>query len=138
MPMRGQLHHVEINVSSLEKSREFWSWFLGRLGYKKYQSWKQGASWKLGSTYIVIVQTREKHLTIPYHRSATGLNHLAFHAGWRKEVDIITKELRPKRINILYTTKHPFAGGPDHYAVYFEDPDRIKVELIAPQNRSKR
>ena len=40
-------------------------------------------------------------------------------------------------MNILYTTKHPFAEGPDHHAVYFEDPDRIKVELIAPQNHSK-
>jgi len=108
------------------------------LGYRKYQSWKRGASWKLGSTYIVIVQTRKKHLTLPYHRSATGLNHLAFHAGSRKEVDIIIEELRSKRINILYTNKHLFAGGQDHYAVYFEDPDRIKVELIASGNRFKR
>ncbi|GAA0595336.1 hypothetical protein GCM10009001_09310 [Virgibacillus siamensis] len=32
----------------------------------------------------------------------------------------------------MYSDKHPFAGGEDHYAVYFEDPDRIKVELVAP------
>ena len=24
------------------------------------------------------------------------------------------------------------AGGPQHYALYCEDPDRIKVELVAP------
>ncbi len=28
---------------------------------------------------------------------------------------------------------HPYAGGDDHYAVYFEDPERIKVELVAPE-----
>jgi hypothetical protein len=29
--------------------------------------------------------------------------------------------------------EHPYAGGTDHYAVYFEDPDRIKVEVVAPE-----
>lgn len=24
-----------------------------------------------------------------------------------------------------------YAGGPDYYALFFEDPDRIKVELVA-------
>jgi hypothetical protein len=28
--------------------------------------------------------------------------------------------------------KHPHAGGPASYAVFFEDPERIKVELTAP------
>jgi len=30
---------------------------------------------------------------------------------------------------ILYADRHPHAGGPDSYAVFFEDPERIKVEL---------
>ena len=133
--MRGQLHHVEVNVSSLSKSRKFWSWFLGRLGYRKYQEWKEGISWKLGSTYIVFVQTQEKHLKTPYHRSATGLNHLAFQARSRKEVDLVTEELRTRGTWILYEDDHPFAGGRDHYAVYFEDPDRMKVEFVAPRRQ---
>ena len=29
----------------------------------------------------------------------------------------------------LYEEKHPYAGGPDYYAVYFEDSDRMKVEI---------
>ncbi len=130
--MRGQLHHVEVNVSSLGKSRRFWSWFLGRLGYRQYQEWKGGFSWKLGRTYIVFVQTRRKYLKTRYHRSATGLNHLAFHALSRKEVDLVTEELRARGTKVLYEDNHPFAGGRNHYAVFFEDPDRIKVEFVAP------
>ncbi len=82
--------------------------------------------------YIVFVQTRRKYLKTPHHRSATGLNHLAFHARSRKEVDMVTKELRARGTRILYEDDHPFAGGRNHYAVFFEDPDRIKVELVAP------
>lgn len=44
----------------------------------------------------------------------------------------MTQKLRDKGVNILYTDTHPFAGGKEHYAVYFEDPDRMKVELVAP------
>jgi hypothetical protein len=31
------------------------------------------------------------------------------------------------------TLRSPFAGGASHYAVFFEDPDRIKVEVVAPK-----
>lgn len=75
---------------------------------------------------------KEKFKDIPYHRSRVVLNHLAFHADSRKQVDEITKKLESKGVTILYTDKHPFAGGENHFAVYFEDPDRIKFELVAP------
>ncbi|MDN3954370.1 VOC family protein [Sporolactobacillus laevolacticus] len=129
---RGLIHHIEINVSKLEASINFWGWFLEELGYRPFQEWNQGKSWRLGDTYIVFVQTKEKYLNFPYHRSRTGLNHLAFHADSREEVDQFTRRLEERGVTILYRDKHPFAGGDDYYAMYFEDPDRIKVELAAP------
>jgi peptidase E/catechol 2,3-dioxygenase-like lactoylglutathione lyase family enzyme/GNAT superfamily N-acetyltransferase len=127
----GDLHHIEIYVSDLKQSITFWSWFLLRLGYFEYQSWNQGRSYRKDDTYIVFVQTEEKYRDITYHRCRTGLNHLAFRAISTEIVDQMTKELRKKNIKILYEDKHPHAGGVS-YGVYFEDPDRIKVELVAP------
>ncbi len=129
-PLTGLLHHVELYVSDLAKSREFWGWFLGNLGYEEYQRWDSGISWKLGATYLVMVQTEEQHLEPTYHRCRTGLNHLAFHAESREQVDKLTEELRRRGVNILYEDRHPYAGGEGHYAVFFEDPDRIKVEVV--------
>lgn len=126
------LHHLEIYVSNLRKSIKFWEWFLTELGYELYQKWDSGISWKHGEIYIVFVQAEERFLDVPYHRSRVGLNHLAFHATSRDQVNQITNQLKEKGINILYQDKHPFAGGESHYAVFFEDPDRIKVELVAP------
>ena len=128
------LHHVEIYVSDLDKSIDFWGWLLMKLGYTQYQKWEYGISWKYKETYLVFVQTEERFLDLPYHRSRVGLNHLAFHAKSKEEVDTITKELEGKGINILYKDRHPYASGIDYYAVFFEDPDRIKVELVAPTN----
>jgi len=129
---KGRIHHIEIYVSNLKNSTDFWGWFLKELGYEVYQKWENGQSFKMEETYIVFVQTDEKFLEIPYHRCRVGLNHLAFHASSKEQVDDITEKLREKGMKILYEKNHPFAGGEGHYAVYFEDPDRIKVELVAP------
>jgi catechol 2,3-dioxygenase-like lactoylglutathione lyase family enzyme len=126
------LHHIEMNVSDLSKTIEFWEWFLSELNYKKFQKWDRGISWKFEHTYLVFVQTEDRFLEAGYHRSKIGLNHLAFHAQSREQVDEITLKLKDMGIPILYMDKHPFAGGENHYAVFFEDPDRIKVELVAP------
>ena len=131
---KGLIHHIEIYVSDLSKTVEFWDWFLEELGYTLFQEWEGGKSWKLGETYIVFVQAEERFLDEPYHRCRVGLNHLAFHAESRQHVDDMTQRLKEKGTKILYEEKHPFAGGQEYYAVYFEDPDRIKVELVAPKN----
>lgn len=129
--MKGHLHHIEIYVKDLKKSDEFWSWLLLELGYKKYQSWDQGFSYILDKTYLVFVQVEARFSDADYHRCHVGLNHLAFDGGSQAFVDTITTKLETKGVTILYKDKHPYAGGKDYYAVFFEDPDRIKVEIVA-------
>ncbi|MCH4825987.1 MAG: VOC family protein [Planococcus sp. (in: firmicutes)] len=126
------LHHVELNVSNLVESKSFYSKLLPPLGYSLFQEWEKGFSYKVGSTYLVFVQTEEKFLQHPYHRKETGLNHLAFHASSRAQVDEMTEKMQQLGARILYQDLHPYAGGPDYYAVFFEGPDRLKIEIVAP------
>ncbi|KNE18974.1 VOC family protein [Virgibacillus pantothenticus] len=128
---RGLLHHVEINVSDLAQSIQFWRWLLEELGYSVYQKWDTGQSWKIADTYLVFVQADKKFIADGFHRRRVGLNHLAFYGESKKQIDEITEKIVAKGIPILYEDKHPYAGGPSHYAVFFEDPDRIKVEVVA-------
>ena len=128
----GLLHHVEIYCADLKVTTEFWGWFLELLGYSVYQAWPGGQSYRLGPTYLVFVQAEQRFCHEPYHRCRPGLNHLAFHAASRQQVDEVTELLRSRGVRILYEDRHPYAGGPGCYAVYFEDPDRMKVELDAP------
>lgn len=79
----------------------------------------------------MFVQADDEHKESPYHRKQVGLNHLAFHAASRRQLDRLTDQLRARGTTVLYGDKHPFAGGAGHYAVFFEDTDRIKVELVA-------
>jgi catechol 2,3-dioxygenase-like lactoylglutathione lyase family enzyme len=126
----GLLHHVEIYVNDLDAAKDFWGWLLSRLGYGLFQEWDMGISYKKADTYIVFVQTEEKHRMHEYHRCHSGINHLAFHAT-REFIDTITEELRARGVTILYPNLHPYAAGKGCYAVFFEDPMRMKVELSA-------
>lgn len=126
---RRGVHHIEIYVSDLQKSVEFWSWLLcGKLGYSLFQEWEQGRSYILDSSYICFVQAERKFLGQPFHRCRPGLNHLAFKAVSKEQIDELTCELEQRGCRILYRDQHPHAGG-NAYAVFFEDPERIKVEL---------
>jgi catechol 2,3-dioxygenase-like lactoylglutathione lyase family enzyme len=77
------------------------------------------------------VQTEERFRECKYHRCHSGLNHLAFHGLTKEFVDKLTGKLKSKNITILYEDRHPYAGGAGYYAVYFEDPNRMKVEVVA-------
>lgn len=126
----GKLHHVEIYCSNLDRSKEFWLWLLKELGYHKYQEWPKGLSLRLGSTYLVFVQSVDKYKSVPFHRAQPGLNHLAFHASSKAQVDELTLKLKARGSKILYADRHPYASGPDVYAVFFEDPEGLKVEVV--------
>ncbi|TVR84506.1 MAG: hypothetical protein EA412_00350 [Chitinophagaceae bacterium] len=129
--MQGSIHHIEIYVSDLKRSIVFWDWLLTeKFNYTVFQKWDSGISYKFSETYIVFVQTEKKYLNNYFNRKNTGLNHLAFRCNTKGFVDELTKELKEKNVEILYTDKHPNAGGENYYAVFFEDPDRIKVEVV--------
>ena len=130
MSERGSLHHVELRISDLEESRRSWGWLLERLGYVPYQDWSDGCSWRLGGVYLVIERAP---LPGAHDRRMPGLSHLAFHAGTREDVDEFWAAAPAHGWSRLYADRHPWAGGPDHYAAFLENAERVKIELVAPR-----
>ncbi len=127
----GGLSHVEIYVSNLERSTEFWGWLLPQLGFEPYQAWDEGQSWRTGETYLVFVQAQDPYRERGFHRKTPGLNHLAFYADSADEVLDLQTALRERGVPILYDDREPDEiGAPSSYSVFFEDPDRIKVEVV--------
>jgi catechol 2,3-dioxygenase-like lactoylglutathione lyase family enzyme len=126
----GHLHHVEFCTADFEASTDFWGWLLDELGYEPKNEWGDGRSWINGPTYIVL--KRASNSDRPFDRQASGLNHLAFHADSREQVDELTDGVRRRGDSaVLYEDQHPYAGG--YYALYCEDPEGIKVEVVGPE-----
>jgi len=130
----GSLEHLDISVSDLERSGEFWAAFLKDLGYHEFAKSATGWSWTNGESTVFLLQAEPAYLDPPYHRKRVGLNHLAFGVSDPKAVDAFTARLRERNVALLY-------GGPrtgrTTYAVLFEDPDRIKIEVVSPLVASK-
>jgi catechol 2,3-dioxygenase-like lactoylglutathione lyase family enzyme len=127
---RGQLHHIELWVPSIGRSIESIGWLLEEMGYDLFQSFENGRSWRLGQTYIVVEQSPA--MTSSTHdRLLPGLNHLAFHAGSKEEVDELVEMAIKNGWSLLFPEKHPHAGGAQHYAAYLANSDGFEVELVA-------
>jgi len=127
---RGSLHHVELWVDELAVAEREWGWLLARLGYRLTDRWPSGQSWELGTTYLVLESgpdvTRGRH-----DRLRAGLNHLAFHAGTRQDVDALVRTAPDYGWVLMFTDRHPYASGPEHYAAYLENTAGFEVELVA-------
>jgi catechol 2,3-dioxygenase-like lactoylglutathione lyase family enzyme len=124
------LHHVELWVPSLERAVESWGWLLESLGWTGYQDWPGGRSWRDGDVYVVVEESPA--LTGDTHdRLRPGLNHLALHAGNRQALDALVTAAPDHGWTLMFPDKHPWAGGPEHYAAYLEDRDGFEAELVA-------
>lgn len=127
------LHHVEIYVSDLERSLRFWTPFMERLGYEA-ERWSGGMNYIGGADapYLCLLQAPAEHAAAGFHRKRVGLNHLAFRATSRAHVDAMAAWVEQAGHTLLYADRYPHATAPDYYAMYCEDPDRIKIEVVAP------
>lgn len=130
MPTRGDLHHLELWVPDLGRATTTLGWLLERLGHTRTDTWPDGASWSSGDTYVVL-ESGPDTVDGPHERRRPGLNHIAFHAGTRQDVDDLTAAAQEHGWTLLFPDRHPHAGGPDHYASYLEDADGFEVELVA-------
>ncbi|HEX2904918.1 MAG TPA: VOC family protein [Jatrophihabitans sp.] len=132
----GAVHHLELWVPSLTRAEPEWSWLLGALGYQPFQHWDSGRSWRLGSSYLVIEQSPA--MTGHEHdRLRPGMNHVAFWCGDRARVDEVVAGAVEHGWKTLFTERHPWAGGPDHYAGYLANTDGFEVELVADERGNR-
>jgi catechol 2,3-dioxygenase-like lactoylglutathione lyase family enzyme len=135
--LKGQFDHIQINVTNLRRSEKFYESVLGWLGYEKIVDNGDGedpgiAQWHRGSSRLILAQVRKEFLLHGFHRKHAGINHISFWAPTRQVVDRFYREvLLPKKIKVLYAGPKEYPDySKGYYAVYFEDPDRIKLELL--------
>jgi hypothetical protein len=87
-----------------------------------------GRSWRHGDVYLVLEQSPALSGDV-HDRLAPGLNHLAFTAGGRGEVDRLAAGAPAHGWSLMFGDRHPHAGGPDSYAAYLEDAWGYEVEI---------
>jgi catechol 2,3-dioxygenase-like lactoylglutathione lyase family enzyme len=127
------VHHVDLVVSSIERSLPFYRDLLAPLGYHGisevegergetiYYLWGPGTSIGLREA-----QTEGKE---GHDRYAIGLHHVALEAVSRAAVDERAGWLRDVGAEIE-SGPQEYAYQLGYYAMFFYDPDGIKLEIV--------
>lgn len=124
-------HHVELWVADFDAAAPRWTWLLDHLRWARLDAWPGGASWGSQATGYLVIEQSPDVRDAPHDRLRPGLNHLAFRAAGPDAVDGLWAAAPDHGWRWLFADRHPYAGGPDHYAAFLEDDDGFEVEVVA-------
>ena len=144
MAETGSLNHIDISVGYPERSIPFYDAFFTVLGYRRWKmdgDWggerPQRATWSIrlagGSIFGVEVRpARAESRDRQYDRYAPGPHHLAFNAASPEVVDRAHDAMIAIGATVLdpptdYSGQGGYSEG--YYAVFFADPDNLKLEV---------
>lgn len=127
------VHHIDLVVSSIERSLPFYRELLGPLGYHRIgevEGERGETIWYIGGPATQIgLRDAQTESDAPYDRYRVGLHHLAFEAQSRAMVHERAEWLRGQDVEIE-SDPQEYGYSPGYYAVFFFDPDGIKLEIV--------
>lgn len=130
------IDHLDLVVTDLGQSREFYRDLLAPLGYVR----ESRITGERGERVIYLgraddggsIGLRERQSDahrVPYDRYAVGVHHIAFSAPSRAVVDERARWLAEHEVSIE-SGPEDYGYAPGYYAVFFYDPDAIKLEIV--------
>lgn len=137
--MRGGIHHIDLTVRDARAARSFYESVLGFMGYKlsagnPFSAEETGFDFDLrdgdGFCSIGILRARGDNANRTHDRYSPGLHHVAWMAESRADVDAMHEHLKSLGATILDPPAEYPRYGPGYYAVFFADPDGLKLEYV--------
>ena len=134
----ARFDHIDLVVASLPRSLEFYRGLLGPLGWTEVSeiTGERGepvlylSSPERGAPALGLREHQSAEPHAAYDRYAIGLHHLCFIAPTREAVDERAGWLAENKAEIE-SSPQEYDYSPGYYAVFFYDPDGIKLELRA-------
>jgi len=130
------IDHLDLVVSSLGRSLDFYRGLLGPLGFV-HESEIAGERGERvvylsrhgGGGSLSLRERQSDAHGVPYDRYAVGVHHIAFAASSRARVDERASWLRAAGAQIE-SGPAEYSYTPGYYAVFAYDPDGLKLELV--------
>jgi glyoxylase I family protein len=126
------VHHVDLVVTSIERSLPFYTGLLGPLGFhtvSEVEGERGETIFYLGGPGTAVGLRQALTKSESYDRYRVGLHHLAFEADSRAQVDERATWVLDQG-GELESEPQEYAYIPGYYAVFFYDPDGLKLEIV--------
>lgn len=121
--------HVDLTVNDLERSIAFYEKVLGALGFRRLDN-PDYIAWHNAHLGIGIHAAARAERGAVFDRYRVGFHHLALRVKQRDDVDRLHRFLADAGVTILDPPADYPQYGPDYYAVFFADPDGMKLEVV--------
>ena len=120
------IDHLVLSVGNFARSKDFYRKVLGFLGFKLKHEYPDMAGWSNGKTLFWIAAADAKGKKHKYRKGDIGFHHYAFELSSRKDVDALGAFLVEHGLTVVDPPGEYYE--PSYYAVYFTDPDGMKLE----------
>ena len=119
------IDHIAIRVSDFARSQVFYGKLFAFLGFRVLDEYDDAIGWTNGVTRFWIAQADARGRRRKHRIGNVGFHHYAFELRSRRDVDALERFIR----SIGATVVDPAAEYyEDYYAVFFLDPDGLKLE----------
>ena len=119
------IDHISVRVGDFEKSKVFYDKLFMFLGFKVLDEYPDAKGWTNGNTRYWIGQADAEGKRRQYRIGDIGLHHYAFELSSRADVDALQAFVKELGATIVDPAGEYYD---DYYAVFFLDPDGIKLE----------
>jgi catechol 2,3-dioxygenase-like lactoylglutathione lyase family enzyme len=128
------IHHVIISVNEFDRARVFYANLLPRLGYAA--SWEHpdperpSVGWLGAGGSFWIKAADRRYAADRFSKDRVGLCEVAFHAADRGTVEALARDIPTWGGTLIDAPREYPEYAPGYYAVFFTDPDGIKLEAV--------
>jgi len=114
-----------LSVSDFEQSKAFYGKVLGFLGFKVLDEYSTMMGWTNGRTRLWISQADAEGRKHKHRKGNVGFHHYALQLRSRADVDVLQAFLKREGFPIADPAGEYYD---DYYAVFFTDPDGMRLE----------
>ena len=130
--MMGSYDHVMMNSNDYPRAVKFYSWLMPKLGFPKIVTYDKPSlltGWFNEQASFWLQPADNKYEEDLFHKARVGLREIAFKADTRELVDEVFREV-PANGGKIVDPPQEYSYMPGYYAVYFCDPDGVKLEVV--------
>jgi len=125
------LEHIKLTVNDLARSVIFYDKVMPALGFRRLpDNDRDNLRWANPYLTFAIRPAAESARGATFNRYRVGFHHLALKARSRDAIDEFHRFLLRENLPILDAPAEYPQYGANYYAVFFADPDGMKLELV--------
>jgi catechol 2,3-dioxygenase-like lactoylglutathione lyase family enzyme len=119
------IDHISLRVGDFERSKAFYGKLMLFLGFKVLDEYPDAIGWTNGKTRLWIGAADAEGKKHKHRIGDIGFHHYAFELESRKDVDALQVFVKKLGAKIVDPAGEFYD---DYYAVFFLDPDGLKLE----------